>query len=263
MFGEKHMFFYENHQFNNDRMYNSFLLENCDFPSHFHQTFELIFVSKGTLQVTINNETYTLHKDEVAFIFPNQIHSFSSAEHSRFVLLIFPPDMVNSFYKKYQDQIPINNVITYHPSPSETIQLKNMFDCKSFLYQMCSQLIEQTEFISSSGIDGNHLLYKLLTFVQKNYNEECLLSQAAEQFGYDYTYLSKYFQRKMDISFTSYLNQYRISQACVLLQTTNETFSSIATKCGYDNLRTFNRNFKNFTGITPTEYKRTNTRNIY
>lgn len=57
------MFFYENHQFNNDRMYNSFLLENCDFPSHFHQTFELIFVSKGTLQVTINNETYTLHKD--------------------------------------------------------------------------------------------------------------------------------------------------------------------------------------------------------
>ncbi len=258
------MFFYENQWFGGDYMYNSFALENCNFPDHFHRTFEFIFVSEGTLSMTINGQNYYLHKNEMAFIFPNQLHSFDTKEHSRIVLLIFPHEMIESFYKKYQNMVPESNVISYKTAPYEKFEFKNIYDCKSFLYQMCGQLIQQTEFISySSGIDRKSLLYKLLNYVQEHYEETCTLAQATKQLGYDYTYLSKFFQEKMSMPFTSYLNQYRISQACFLLHNTKESISAIAMKCGYDTIRTFNRNFKSFTGVSPSEYKRTSTRHIF
>lgn len=252
------MFFYEDQQFDGDCYYNSFVLENSDFPSHFHRTFELIFVSEGNLSMTINNREYLLGKNELAFIFPNQLHSFASVGFSHIVLLIFPQDIINSFYKKYQHTFPESNVITYEPAPYEKLQFDNIFDCKSFIYGICSSLVAQTAFIpySHTEIDHNNLLYALINYVQEHYETTCTLAQAAKELGYDYSYLSKFFQSKLGFTFTSYLNQFRISQACFMLHNTNESIASIAMQCGYDTIRTFNRNFKLYTGFSPSEYKR-------
>ncbi|MBO4405661.1 MAG: AraC family transcriptional regulator, partial [Alphaproteobacteria bacterium] len=80
----------------------------------------------------------------------------------------------------------------------------------SYIYKICSELITQTTFIPfSSGIDNDSLLYKVLSYINDNYEDNCTLEQIAKELGYEYTYVSKYFQGKMGISYTSYLNQYR------------------------------------------------------
>lgn len=255
------MFFYEHHQFEEECMYNSFVLENCDFPYHFHKSFELIFVYDGHLSMTINDKEYLLKKNELAFIFPNQLHSFASRGFSHIVLLIFPSETIGSFYKKYKNMFPETNVITYIPSPCDKLTFSDIYECKSFIYQICSKLISQTGFIpyNSSVLEHKNILYALISYVQENYKETCTLRQASKKLGYDYYYLSKFFSEKMGMTFTSYLNQYRISQSCLMLSNTNETISSIAAMCGYDNMRTFNRNFSKYTNTSPSEYKKSAT----
>lgn len=60
----------------------------------------------------------------------------------------------------------------------------------------------------------------------------------------------------MNITFTEYLNNYRISQACYLLKNSNQSIGEIAINCGYNSLRTFHRNFRKITEMTPNEYRK-------
>lgn len=57
-------------------------------------------------------------------------------------------------------------------------------------------------------------------------------------------------------NFNSFLNHYRITEACILLSSKAKdlTFQEVAYKLGYQSITTFNRAFKNKTGKTPSEY---------
>ena len=50
--------------------------------------------------------------------------------------------------------------------------------------------------------------------------------------------------------------QSRMSHAKLLLSSTKIPVSSIAEQCGYNNDVHFMRQFKNYTGLTPTEYRK-------
>jgi AraC-like DNA-binding protein len=66
----------------------------------------------------------------------------------------------------------------------------------------------------------------------------------------------KYFKQTMGVSFTSYLNTYRLTMAARLLLQSDDTVLSIATEVGFDNLSYFNRVFKKQYHTTPSEFRR-------
>ena len=53
-----------------------------------------------------------------------------------------------------------------------------------------------------------------------------------------------------------YINQVRISMACEQLKRTDEPIAEIAAKCGFSTNSTFNRNFRQYMGVTPMEWRR-------
>ena len=65
------------------------------------------------------------------------------------------------------------------------------------------------------------------------------------------------------MSFTEYLNHYRITQATQLLKNTEEKVTNIAFQVGYENLRTFNRNFQKIVGMRPNIYRHSNDNSNY
>ncbi|MBR6726869.1 MAG: helix-turn-helix transcriptional regulator, partial [Clostridia bacterium] len=81
------------------------------------------------------------------------------------------------------------------------------------------------------------------------------MQDVARAIGYDHHYLSNLVQKGLGTTFRTLLNEYRISHAQYLLISGQDTVVSIADACGYDSLCSFNRNFKEITGTTPTAYR--------
>ncbi|WP_226037467.1 helix-turn-helix transcriptional regulator [Aquibacillus saliphilus] len=248
------MVFFEHHGVEEKESFQHFTLVNSNFPLHFHRAYELIIVSEGELLVTIDQKEYSLTKNDVAFIFNNQMHEFKSIDHSKSTIVIFSPELIGHFFMNYKGYIPGNNVFQLKHLP-DLNALHSIYSQKSFLYDICSTLVDHTEFIPVEHSTKTKVLHKILLFVDKNYIYECSLKVVAQELQYDYAYLSKLFIQMTNMSFTEYLNYYRISQACYLLKNSQQSIYEITINCGYTNLRSFNRNFKKITNHSPKRYR--------
>lgn len=248
------MVFFEQHGVAEKELFKWFIPENYSFPLHFHRAYELIFVHEGTLSVTIQQKEYQLKKNQVAFIFSNQVHGFHSTGPAKISVVIFSPELVGDFFMKYKGYIPDNNVLQLQSIP-ELNKLNTTFRQKSFLYAICAELEEQVQFIPVQPSKKMEVLYKILLYVDQHYHENCTLKAVARQLKYDYAYLSKLFIQMTGMTFTEYVNHYRISQARYLLKNSQLPISEIAFNCGYKNIRTFNRNFKKITNMSPKMYR--------
>ena len=96
-------------------------------------------------------------------------------------------------------------------------------------------------------------LQNLLTYINRNYREDITLEKAAAVLHFSPSYFSKLFKRLTGMNFVNYINVVRVEKAIEELQTTAKKITDIAVDCGFSNVRTFNRVFKEITGQTPTQ----------
>lgn len=230
---------------------------NYSFPHHIHQCFEFITLLAGEMDVTVDANTYSLKKDDSILIFPNQIHSLSSAE-SKHALCIFSPDYVKLFSGKTQNKVPVNNRFRVS---KELIALFEQLETndsemlrKGVLYLICDAFHRSAEY-KHQEIDRRNLLFSIFAFVEKNFDGSCTLYDLASDIKYNYSYISRYFKEVVGISFNAYVTSYRLNHACYLIRNNTDSILKCALDSGFDSLRTFNRCFKNRFGLTPTEYK--------
>ena len=98
-------------------------------------------------------------------------------------------------------------------------------------------------------------IYKALDDEKVYLDIDLKLTDFAEQIGINKTYISQVLNEVMSIGFSEIINQCRIDEAKRLLideKNNNLTIEAIAQKAGFKSSSTFNRVFKNETGITPS-----------
>jgi AraC-like DNA-binding protein len=66
----------------------------------------------------------------------------------------------------------------------------------------------------------------------------------------------RWFKKHAGHSFTSFLNQSRVQQACQLLINTDDNIQAIAFDCGFESISHFNRTFKKIKGVSPSNYRK-------
>lgn len=232
---------------------------NFSFPAHLHQCFEIIVLRSGEMTVTVDRQTFTIREAEALLIFPNQIHTLESTE-SEHILCIFSPRLVQAYSAKVSDKLPQNN--KFHPDPYLVNALAGLestsssADKKGVLYSLCGQFDRTATYVKRQ-FDNEKLLYKIFSFVETNFSNDCSLSALSKETGYDYAYLSRYFKRATGLSFNSYVTRFRLSHACYLMENTAQTILHCAYNSGFSSLRSFNRCFKEYLEITPTQYLKT------
>lgn len=256
------MFFFEHHGMKSSEPFHFFKLAINSFPAHLHRAYEIILVESGCMQLNVEKNEYILNANDAAFIFTNQLHSFSSLEDSKVHIMIFSPELVGSFYSDTKSSIPENNVIHLTEMPKFEL-LDTYYGRKSLLYSFCDQLIRSTRLVPVDTSSKMIVFQQILAYVDTHYYDaSCSLKTVAAVLQYDYAYLSKLFSNLAKTSFTQYLNHYRISQACYLIKSSQFSISEISERCGYQNLRTFHRNFLNIQKCSPTAYQSETVTNI-
>ena len=228
------------------------------FPMHLHSDFEFIMVTEGKMEVVVDGKVYALSQEQALLVFPNQLHELRTKDHSCHFLCIFSHNVVKAYSKMVSGKIPLDN--RFSPDFSDVEKLASLtfkdsiIKAKACLYSICSQFDETADYKQRSIADDD-LILKIFRFVEENFGGQCSLEALSEYTTYHYVYLSKFFKKSTGISFTEYVNRYRISEACTLLQNNSQTILKTAFDCGFDSLRSFNRNFKNIMGITPSAYQ--------
>ena len=250
------MLIYEAHHYNLLTNYNSI---DLNFPSHLHRCFELIFVVSGEMEVMISQRCFHLKAGQILLILPYEIHSIITKSHSQAKICIFSPDYVPTFQRMIENSALENPIFNLSLDAKAIIsrslfkEKSNLLEQKASLYLLLSELMEQTSLIQAKKEPD--LLHSLLSYIQEHFTEPISLNRMAKILGYSYNYLSKYFNAHVSMSFADFINEARINYACYLLRTTEKNITEICYLCGYQNIRSFNRNFLKIKLCTPKEYR--------
>lgn len=108
--------------------------------------------------------------------------------------------------------------------------------------------------IDTSDIEGK--IKKVKRFIEINCFKKTCLKDAAEAVCLSPKYLSRIFKQATKKSFSQYRLGIKISKAKELLAKGGHNVNQISDKLGYENAESFIRQFKKFTRLTPTGYRK-------
>ena len=84
---------------------------------------------------------------------------------------------------------------------------------------------------------------KVCTYIQNHYSKSISLKQVSDLVFMTESNFCKFFKKATSTTFSDYLNDLRINEACHLLLYSEDTVSKIAHDCGFESLSYFNRVF--------------------
>jgi AraC-like DNA-binding protein len=93
-------------------------------------------------------------------------------------------------------------------------------------------------------------------YMTTHLDEQFTLQSLSERFGIPLTAMKSCFKSVFGTPIQSYIREYRLHAAAVMLRETDESIANIAAKVGYDSHAKFSSAFKSFMDISPTDYRR-------
>ena len=255
--------------------YLDFSMENINYIAHFHEEIEVIYVITGELNVNTENQELRLSKGDICFFMPGEIHSFQSSENNHIYIIKYLPHSPNEKINFAQLRVTEQPLSSKHPSYSafrESIQniaaegtMKEWgyeFAVNQQLNRLTCLFLRNLNFVSICAENRKRLekrtqlLKQVSDYIKKHYTEPLCLDNMASFCGYSRYYFAHYFKEATGMSFMDYLAAFRLERAAVRMEVSGESFTEIAYACGFQNIRTFNRMFRKYYHITPTEYRR-------
>jgi len=105
------------------------------------------------------------------------------------------------------------------------------------------------------GFKDKKRLDKIYRFIEANYQNKIQLHDVASLSNLTKEAFCRYFKKMTKLTFTQFVNHYRIDVAKKLLVQGNH-ITDTCFECGFDSVSYFNRTFKRVTGKSPMTYKK-------
>jgi len=106
------------------------------------------------------------------------------------------------------------------------------------------------------SVHGRKVCEKVILFVREHFHQKLTLESLASMHGLHPDYLSRIFGIHTGYRVIEYIQEVRIHAACDLMRSDESTILAIALKAGFESLSYFNKTFKKYTGMQPSEYRR-------
>jgi AraC-like DNA-binding protein len=99
---------------------------------------------------------------------------------------------------------------------------------------------------------------KVCLYIQNNFYTKISLKEVADLIFLTESNFCKFFKKATGKTYSDYLNELRINEACRLLVQTEKSINQISFECGFETLSYFNRVFLNKKGVTPSLFRKHN-----
>lgn len=94
----------------------------------------------------------------------------------------------------------------------------------------------------------------ILQFTFRESHRKIFVAEAAQVANLSTEAFCRYFKTRTQKTYTNFLNEVRVSNACKLLITQDLSIQEVCYRSGFQNLSNFNRIFKRIVGKTPSNY---------
>lgn len=101
----------------------------------------------------------------------------------------------------------------------------------------------------------SRLISNCLDYVDFHYMEQLSLTSLAEMYYVSSTHLSALFKKEVKMNLKEYIQEVRLRQARIQLNTTRLPIQEIAANCGFMDVNYFTRVFRKVHGMSPREYR--------
>ena len=105
------------------------------------------------------------------------------------------------------------------------------------------------------GFTGISQLKKIRREIHKAPELGWNLTELAKRLNISRSYVQKLYKEQFGISYMDDLIEARIAMAKLLLTTTDLRIQEVASSCGYQNATHFMRQFRDKTGMSPSEFR--------
>jgi two-component system, response regulator YesN len=144
-----------------------------------------------------------------------------------------------------------NNSNLYEDLIKSTDLYESKLWFENLFYQICSRMEHKEENKNKSSIEF------VAAYIEKNYDKDLNLTLLSEKVFLSTPYLSKIFKEEYGKTIKQYISEIRMEKAKELLKNPNLKIIDIAEKVGYDKVHGFLKQFKEYTGSTPGQFRDT------
>jgi len=252
---------------------------------HYHPEYELVYIDRGSATRHIGNSLDRFENGDLILVGSNLPHrSFTEdlTEPHKEIIVQWRPDFLGEgFFERPECKVikalldRSQNGLSFG-EPTKTIigqALLKLQHTKSFerMYAFLDilkklALSEDYQLLSAAGVElifrpnDQERIEAIFNYVKIHFHETILLEAVAREVNMTKQSFCRYFKQCTALTFFEFVNQYRIAQATKQLANSADTIGLISFNCGFNNLSTFNKQFKKRIGMSPLNYRKTHQR---
>ncbi len=249
---------------------------------HFHPEFELTYIISGSGKRIIGDSVEPFVAGDLVLLGPDLPHTWNSApgQKGQYKAVVFQfgrsivPGPGNGF-PEFQNIARLldfsvrglhfygNDMVTVSKKITRLCRLTGLEKTTAF-WLLLNELATKGKFVSlasegyvpSLNKHNADRINKVFGYVSDHFGDMIKLSDVASLVHMTETSFSRFFKQITGEPFTEYLNNARISHACVLLAGRSErSISEIALESGFRSSTHFNRMFLQKKGCTPSYFR--------
>ena len=92
-----------------------------DFPSHFHEDIELVYVKNGGGTAFCDGKPYILSKNSFFLVFPNQVHRYVQCSGSEYILLVIKPSKLLANSDIFEQKHPTSALLNFREQSDDNL----------------------------------------------------------------------------------------------------------------------------------------------
>lgn len=248
--------------------YHVLLRRNIGCRPNLHRDLELVYVCRGRCLLHTGGRAWPMEAGCLALLFPNQVHFFEDQEDNECYLLVCSPDEFPEYQVMFQNQMPQAPVADCAGAEIPALFRRllelsqvggdgeNIFHRGRRRGYALALLSAALPLFHLTGVGpGASTIRRLLDYCDANYMQPITLEQAAQALGLSPYRICHICEERLHVSFHRFLCALRLERAKDLLSSTGDTVTQIGYGVGFGSLRAFNRQFRAYTGMTPTDYR--------
>lgn len=217
---------------------------------------ELIFHLSGESTVFFNGKQLDVKKDTIRFLPQGEIHEYivKRKERGECIDIFFNTDIPvtnEAFVLKLNQSEKIKSLFKKIFSVWVAKGDGYYFECVSIIYKIFAEL-QKKNYIPESQFNS---IKPAIDYIEKHFLDKKITAEELTLCcTISYPYMKKLFVKKFGVPPIKYSIQLKINYACDLLLSELYTVTQIAELCGYNDIYFFSRQFKEYTGISPTNF---------